>query len=63
MGCSKSNPKRKVHSDISLPQEMRKISNNLTYHLKELKRRRTTTTTKSQSKQKEGNNTDHRGSK
>ena len=34
----------KVHSDTSLPQEMRKISDNLTYHLKELKRRRTTTT-------------------
>lgn len=29
-GCSKSSFRRKVHSDKCRPQEMRKISNNLT---------------------------------
>ena len=28
MGCSKSTSKRKTYSDIGLPQETRKISNN-----------------------------------
>ena len=28
MGCSKSSPKREVHSDTGLSQEIRKISNN-----------------------------------
>ena len=36
MGCSKSSYSREVHSYIGLPQKTRKISNNLTYHLKEL---------------------------
>ena len=27
MGCSKSSPKREVHSDTGLPQKTRKISN------------------------------------
>ena len=27
-----------IHSDIGLPQKTRKISNNLTYHLKELEK-------------------------
>ena len=38
MGCSKSNSKRGVHSDTGLPQETRKISNNLSYNLKELEK-------------------------
>ena len=36
--CCKSGPKREVHSNISLLQEARKISNNLTLHLKELEK-------------------------
>lgn len=36
--CSKSSFKRKVHSDKCLPQEMRKISNNLTLYLKEVEK-------------------------
>jgi len=36
MRCSKSNSKREVHMDKSLPCRTRKISNNLTLHLKEL---------------------------
>ena len=31
-------PKREVHSDTGLPQKTRKISKNLTYHLKELEK-------------------------
>ena len=38
MGCSKSNSKREVYSNTVLPQETRKISNNLTLHLKELEK-------------------------
>ena len=38
MGCSKSSSKREVYSNTSLPQETRKISNNLTLHLKELEK-------------------------
>ena len=38
MGCSKSSSKREVYSDASLSQETRKISNNLTLHLKELEK-------------------------
>ena len=38
MGCSKSSSKRKVYSNTSLSQETRKISNNLTLHLKELEK-------------------------
>ena len=40
MGCSKSSSKRKVYSNTSLPQETRKISNNL--HLKELEKKEQT---------------------
>ena len=29
MGCRKSSSKKEVHNDIVLPQEIRKISNNL----------------------------------
>jgi len=36
MGCSKGSSKSEVHSDTDLPQETRKISNNLTLYLKEL---------------------------
>ena len=38
MGCSKSTSKREVYSNISLPQETRKISKNLTLHQKELEK-------------------------
>ena len=38
MGCSKSNSKRLVYSNTILPQEIRKISNNLTLHVKELEK-------------------------
>ena len=35
MGCSKSSSKREVYSNTILPQETRKISNNLNLHLKQ----------------------------
>ena len=38
MGCSKSSPKQEVYSNTILPQETRKISNNLTLHLKQLEK-------------------------
>ena len=38
MGCSKSGSKREVYSNTILPQETRKISNNLTLHLKDLEK-------------------------
>ena len=38
MRCSKTSSKRKVYSNTSLPQETRKISNNLTLYLKELEK-------------------------
>ena len=38
MGCSKSSSKRKLYSYTSLPQGTRKISNNLTLHLKQLEK-------------------------
>ena len=38
MGCSKSSSKRDVHSNSSSPQETRKISNNLTLHLKQVEK-------------------------
>ena len=38
MGCSKSSAKREVYSNSILPQETRKISNNLTLHLKQLEK-------------------------
>ena len=38
MGCSKSSSKREVYSNTILPQETRKISNNLTLHLKQLEK-------------------------
>ena len=38
MKCSKSSSKREVYSDKYLPQETRKVSNNLTVHLKELEK-------------------------
>ena len=42
MGCSKSNSKREVYSNTSLPQETRKISNKQpTLHLKELDKEQT----------------------
>ena len=42
MGCSKSRPKRKVYPKRDLPQETRKISNNINNHLKELKEQQQT---------------------
>ena len=41
MGCSKSSSKKQVYSNTSLPQETRKISNNLTLHLKEVEKEQT----------------------
>ena len=38
MGCGKSSSTRDVYSCTSLPEETRKISNNLTLHLKELEK-------------------------
>ena len=38
MGCSKSSSKREVYSDTGQPQEIRRISNNLIYHLKEFEK-------------------------
>ena len=38
MGCSKSSFKRQVYSSRVLPQETRKISNNLALHLKKLEK-------------------------
>ena len=38
MGHSKSSSKRKVYSNTFLPQETRKISNNLTLYLKQLEK-------------------------
>ena len=38
MGCSKSSSKRGVYSNTILLQEKRKISNNLTLHLKQLEK-------------------------
>ena len=38
MGCNKSSSQRKLYSDTNLPQETRKISNNLKLHLKELEK-------------------------
>ena len=38
VGCSKSSSKREFYSYTSLHQETRKISNNLTLHLKELEK-------------------------
>ena len=38
MGCSKISSKREVYSSTILPQETRKISNNLTLHLKQLEK-------------------------
>ena len=38
MGCTKSSTKREVYSNTILPQERRKISNNLTLHLKQLEK-------------------------
>ena len=38
MGCNKSSSKRVVYSNTRLPQETRKISSNLTSHLKELEK-------------------------
>ena len=40
-GMQQNSSKREVHSDMGLPQEIRKISNNLTYHLKELEKEQT----------------------
>ena len=59
-GYSKSSSKKEIYSDTDLPQETRKISNNLTHHLKGVRKRRTN---KSQSQQKKRNNKDQKGNK
>ena len=40
MGFSENSAKRKVHSNTSLPQEIKEITNTLTLHLKQLEKRR-----------------------
>ena len=42
MGCTKSSSKRENYSATSLPQEIRKISNNLNLHLKQLEKEKQT---------------------
>ena len=42
MECSKSSSKREVYNNTGLPQETRKISNNLTLHLKQLEKEKQT---------------------
>ena len=37
-GCSKSSSKREVYSNTILPQETRKTSDNLTWHIKQLEK-------------------------
>ena len=57
LGCSKSNSKREVYSNIGLPQEARKISNkqpNLTGKWAKKKNKQT------QAQQKEENNKEHK---
>ena len=39
IGLSKSSSKREVYSDIGLPEETRKILNNLSLHLKKLEKK------------------------
>lgn len=41
LGCSKCHSKREVYSNTGLPQDARKISNNLTLHVKELEKEQT----------------------
>ena len=36
MRCTKSNSKREIYSNTGITEDIRKISNNLNYHLKEL---------------------------
>ena len=43
MACSKSSSTREVKSDTNLPQEIRKISNNLMLYLKQLEKKRNKT--------------------
>ena len=38
-GCSKSSSKKEVHGNVGLPQETRRISNNLIFIAKETKKR------------------------
>lgn len=38
LGCGKSIPKREVYSNTDLPQAVRKLSNTLILHLKELEK-------------------------
>ena len=40
MGHSKSSSKKELYSHTNLPQETRKISNNLPLHLKELEKKK-----------------------
>ena len=42
MGYSRSSSKREVHGDTSLPKEIRKVSNNLTLHKKQLEKEQQT---------------------
>ena len=42
LGCSKSSSNRELYSTTILPQETRKISNNLSLHLKKLEKKEQT---------------------
>lgn len=55
MGCSKTSPKREVHSDKYLHQETRKMWNDLILHLKEVEKEQQTKPTVSRKKIKSGN--------
>lgn len=54
LGCNKTSSKRGIYSDAGFPHEIRKVSNNITLHLKELE--------KVQSELKKGNR-DYNGNK
>ena len=58
MGCTRSSLKQEFYCYTDLPQETRKISNNLTYHLKTLEKEETMSC-----QQREGNNKNQRGIK
>ena len=60
-GCNKSSSKREVHSDSSLPKEMRKMSNKQPNLPSKWVRK--IRTSKTQSQQKKGNNKDLGGNK
>ena len=61
MGYSLSNSKREIHSNISLPQEARKISSKQSNLVPKETRKRIVN--KAQSEEKDGNNKNQKGRK